>query len=315
MTTPLDAYIGFAQHSFKSNEQTWVALLLNKTGNNEGKYDFKGNDFILPVNVFTGLIEGENHWLICVLSSGACLPKTGVFEFKVWKQGENGAKGSFDKSKAEELAIQWQKDGCLAAISVNEIPVLKTLVKVLHDLKVILRPLSNEITVRLNIEKEQCPEIENALSVFIAHMLTGEEPAEGTEAYKAATVVSDAGLMALPCLSEKDLPFTILRSILGKETGRKVECFPFTGTLPSYESLTVALPTKEEKKASKSSWSGSGNVDPKKVLEARKQFIIDEMKVIAPNANTLTDVYTAISGKENHESKEYLEFLLGILGK
>ncbi|MEH1821923.1 MAG: hypothetical protein V7L31_23060 [Nostoc sp.] len=315
---PFDAFIGFGKTSFISDDKTWAALTFNKTGRDEGKYDFNGNEFTLQGSAFAGVIDGDNYWLIAVLASGACNGKGGVFEFKLWKQGENGAKGSFDKAAGEAQALQWQKDGCLAAINVNDIPTLKTFVKVASELSIILTNETREIVVRCNPEageKDAIDALEEALATYWAFCLGNEnaDPEEGTPEYKAAILVQHSGLMTQPALTEAMLPSTPLKSITGKVTGHKVECFPFTGTLPSYDAITVTLPKKEEKKASKGNWGSGGSVDPKAVLEAREKFYISQMAQADASIVSLKDAFSSIKA-----SKEYAglsELILQVMGQ
>jgi hypothetical protein len=255
----LEAFAGFCQHSFVSNEKTWVALTLNKSGKNEGKYDFTGDDFVLPATVFTGAVDGDDYWLVAVLESGAC-NKGGCFEFKSWKNGADGAKGSFDKTASDALAVKWQSDGCLALIHCNDIPVLKTAAKVLHELKIVVKPGSGEITVRTNIVADQCHDIEVALAEFWCYLLAneGNTPDEGTKEYERAVTIAQAGIMALPAMANEDLPCKVLYDVMGKKKGVKLECFPFTGELPSYDAVSVAFPKKEERKKSNGNGYGGG---------------------------------------------------------
>ncbi|MCW5315621.1 hypothetical protein GTQ43_20875 [Nostoc sp. KVJ3] len=314
---PLDAYIGFGQVSFDNDGKLWACLTTNnKQAGDREKYNFTGTEFTIQGSAFAGMIDGENYWLISTLASGSCNPKGGIFEFKVWKQGEGGAKGSFDKAAGEAQALQWQKDGCNAAIEVSGIPALKTFVKVLHELKIIATNETREIVARLNITDEQCPALEEALAVFWAYLIgnEGNTPDEGTPAYEAALLINDAGLMSLPALSPEMLPNVPRKNVMGKITGHKVECFPFTGNLPSYDAITVALPKKEEKKSGKGSWGSSGGVDPTKVLEARQAFIIKNFNEagLTTNATTLKDVFDVASLKDG---KLFLDFLAVVMGK
>ena len=312
MVAPLDAFKGFGKPAFTSDDKTWVALTLNKTGRNDGQYDFKGEDFVLPATVFTGVIKGDDHWLIASLSPGA-INKGGCFEFKVWKNGETGAKGSFDKAAGEELGKQWQTDGSLAAVHVNNIPVLKTAVKILHELKIIVRPGNGEIIVRLNITEEQCPAVETALNGFWSYVAAnGDVPSDKDPAYAHAVEVNKIGLMSLPVVSEEQLPQVVLYDLFGKPTGRKIDCFPFSGQLPMYDAVTVDLPGKEAPKGKGGGYGGGGSVDPVAVLNARRDFIIKEASALDESVKTLKDVYaqTLKSGS----CKDFVEFLIRVMG-
>ncbi|HYX16476.1 MAG TPA: hypothetical protein VE944_19335 [Nostoc sp.] len=314
---PLDAFIGFGQVSFVDADKTWVALTANnkQTGERE-KYNFTGENFTLQASAFTGVIDGDNHWLIAVLGTGSCNPKGGVFEFKVWKNGEGGNKGSFDKAAGDALGLQWQKDGCYAAIEVSSIPVMKTFVKVMSELKIICTNESKELLVRMNIAEADCPALEAAFSVFWAYLVAndGETPEEGTEAYSAALLINESGLMCLPAMSAEMLPNVPLKNVMGKITGHKVECFPFAGELPFIDGVSVVLPKKEEKKGGgRGSYSGGGSVDPKAALEARAKFYVSEMAKCDENITDIKGAYASI--KANKEYHEYSELLLKIMGK
>lgn len=303
MALPLDAYIGFGQTSFTSNDKAWAALTLNKTGRDEGKYDFKGNEFSLLGSAFTGVIDGNNYWLIAVLSSGACNGKGGVFEFKVWKGGIDGAKGSFDKNAGEAQAQQWQKDGCFAAINVNEIPMLKTFVKVAAELSIILTNQSKEFLVRCNPEageKDAVDALENALSTYWAFCLgnNNDDPSEGTDEYKAALLVQQSGLMSQPVLEVADLPSTPTYSLTGKKIGDKVECFPYEGDVCPYTKVLVDLPKKEEKKAGSRGGYGGGATVTTTVTgylppQDRAKYIADSLR--AMNVQVVGDDIAAIA--------------------
>ncbi|WP_138500981.1 hypothetical protein [Nostoc sp. PA-18-2419] len=313
----LEAYAGFAQHSFVSDEKVWAGLKLNKGGGSDGKYDFTGDSFVLQTSVFTGLIDGDDYWLMAVLGAGSCNPKGGTFEFKAWKAGTDGAKGSFDKTAAEAIAIQWQKDGCFAAIHCNDIPVLKTMVKVLHEAKIIAKPGSGEITVRLNSEAtDMCPQLETALSEFWFYLLAheGNTPDTDDPAYAAAGVIAAAGLMSMPCLSSEDLPSVPLYDLFGKKNGVKVECFPFSGELPSYDAVTVTLPKKEEKKSRSGGGYGAVTVDPKAVLEAREKYFITQLALHDPEVKTLADAINVVTTPKSPLAAK-AELLLKVMGQ
>ncbi|QKQ76357.1 hypothetical protein [Nostoc sp. TCL240-02] len=316
MALPLDSYIGFAQTQFDNGGKQWAALRLNKTAGGEpGRYDFTGTEFTLQTNAMAGIIDGDNYWLVVSMGAGSC-NKGGVFEFKSWKQGEGGAKGTFDKMKGEELAKQWQIDGCNAVIYCNDIPVLKTMVKVLSELGLIVTNESREIVVRTNITTEQCIDLEVAMSEFWVYCLENDVDtlAEGMPQYDAALKLNDAGIMCLPALTDEVLPSVFLKSpISGKITGHKVECFPFKGELPSIDGVDVVLPKKEEKKGSKGNWSGCGSVDPAKMLEARVKFYVTEMSKCDKNIADIKGAFSSI--KANKEYKEYSDLLLNVMGR
>ncbi|MBW4674314.1 MAG: hypothetical protein KME52_09920 [Desmonostoc geniculatum HA4340-LM1] len=315
----LEAYQGFAQHSFISNETVWAGLRLNKGGGSDGKYDFTGDSFTLQVGTFTGLIDGDNYWLIAVLASGSCNPKAGVFEFKSWKNGEGGAKGSFDKAAAEAIALQWQKDGCFAAIHCNDIPVLRTMVKVAHELKIIAKSGSGEITVRLNTEAaDMCPQLETALSEFWCYLIAneGNTPGAGNPAYAAAGVVAAAGLMSMPCLSNEDLPSIPLYDIFNKRTGTKIECFSFTGELPSYDAVAVTLPKKEErKKGGGGNWGGGSPAESTEVvLATREKYFVSQLALHDPEVKTLADAINVVTSLKSPLAAK-AELLLKVMGQ
>lgn len=315
---PLDAFIGFGQVSFVDNDKTWVALTANNKASGEReKYNFTGENFTLQTSAFTGVIDGDNHWLIAVLASGSCNPKGGTFEFKVWKNGEGGNKGSFDKAAGEALALQWQKDGCYAAIEVSSIPVMKIFVKVMSELKIICTNESKELVVRMNITEADCPALETAFSQFWSYLLIhdGETPEEGDPAYDAALLINESGLMCLPAMSSDALPSVPLKNVMGKITGQKIECFPFTGDLPFIDGVTVALPKKEEKKGGSrgSGYGGGGSVDPKAVLEARVKFYVTEMAKCDESITDIKGAFTSI--RANKEYLAYSELLLKVMGE
>lgn len=247
---PLEGF-EFGKYTFEDNGKLWACLKGNK---GDGQYNFKGDDFVLKSTVFTGLVCGDDYWLVCVLASGS-VGSGGTFDIQIRKQIDG--KWTVLKEDSEKQAIQWHKDGCLTLIHCNDIPVLKTLCKVLHELKIICKPGSGEIVVRYNITEDKCPEIENALSVFLAKALTGETPASGTPEYDAAVIVANAGLMAMPVLSGNDLPCKLLYDLFGKLTGQEVECFSFTGELPCYEALTVTPPKASERKSRSGGYGGA----------------------------------------------------------
>lgn len=248
---PLEGF-EFGKYTFEHEGKTWACLKGNK---GEGQYNFKGDDFILKTTVFTGLVSGDDFWLVAVLASGSVGTS---FDIQLRKQVDG--KWTVQKEEGEAQAKKWQTDGCLTLVHCNDIPVLKTLVKVLHELKIILKPGNGEICVRYNLTDEKCPEIESALSLFLAKALTGEIPASGTPEYDAAVVVANVGLMAMPVLHENDLPCKLLYDLFGKLVGQQVECFEFTGVLPCYEALKIVPPKASERKA-KGSWGGGATVN------------------------------------------------------
>ncbi|MEH2140123.1 hypothetical protein [Nostoc sp.] len=317
MALPLDSYIGFGKTEFISNDKQWAALRLNKTvGTEPGKYDFTGTDFILQVSAMAGIIDGDNYWLVATLGSGSC-NKGGVFEFKSWKSGENGAKGTFDKTKGEELCKQWQIDGCNAVIHCNDIPVLKVMVKVLSELNIIVTNESRELTVRLNITEDMCGDIETSLAEFWVWCLANnvDDLAEGMPQYDHALKLNEAGIMTLPAMTSEALPNIPLKNLTGKITGHKVECFPFKGELPAIDGVDVVLPKKEEKKGGKNNWGSGGSVDPKAALEARQAFVIKAYNdaELCTNATTLKDIFA--TGLTSKEGKEFLEFITKVMGR
>ncbi|MEJ1930343.1 hypothetical protein WDZ92_08670 [Nostoc sp. NIES-2111] len=251
--TPLDAF-EFGKFTFENDGKLWACLKGNK---GEGAYNFKGDDFVLKSNVFTGLVDDGNYWLVTNLASGS-IGSGQTFDIAIREQKDG--KWTVNKEESEKQAIQWQKDGCNAVILCNEIPVLKTLVKVLDDLKVILKPGSGEITVRYNITDEQTPAIENALALFITKALSGELPKPNTPEYDAAAVVANAGLMALPVLSQEQLPQKVLYDLFNNPVEKVVECFPFEGEVCPYTKLLVTPPKPSEKKGSGRGGYGGANV-------------------------------------------------------
>ncbi|MEH2200214.1 hypothetical protein [Nostoc sp.] len=316
MVNPLDAYIGFGQLSFISEDKAWAALSLNKTGRDEGKYDFKGESFEMSVKAMAGHIINDEHWLIAVLGEGSC-NKGGVFEFKVWKQGTDGNKGSFDKAAGEAQALQWQKDGCHAAIEVSGIPVLKAFVRALAETKYIVREPGEKITVRCNIPDAEIPTLENAFKVYWDYLLEheGNDPEEGHAAYDAGCLIAEAGLPTYPCATSDDLPSVELRNKLGKVSGKTTKCFSFTGELPKYDALTVVLPKKEEKKTSGNRSYGNAVVDPKAVINARFERYIAEWQIHFPDVKNVYDTSCEIMGDDTGLLKAYSDLLLKVIGE
>lgn len=315
MTLPLDSYAGFAQTSFMNGDKLWAALTLNKTGRDEGRYDFKGESFDIPATAMTGVIDGDNYWLIATLGSGAC-NKGGVFEFKSWKQGTDGNKGSFDKAKGEALALQWQLDGCNAAINVNNIPALKVFVKVLHELKIIVSNESKAITARLTITEDLCADIETSLAEFLAWALCNDVDTldEKMPQYAHAVKLSEAGIMALPVLSNDGLPGAPKVSITGKVIGHEIKCFPFKGELPCYESVDVVLPKKEDKKGGGSGRSYTPAESTKDALEAREKFFVSSMALVNPEIKTLADALERFTDAKT-PLIDIAEIILKVMGK
>ncbi|MCC5640550.1 hypothetical protein LC593_32920, partial [Nostoc sp. CHAB 5844] len=85
-------------------------------------------------------------------------------------------------------------------------------------------------------------------------------PKQGTPEYDAANTVSLAGLMAIPVLSNDQLPSITLRDMFGQPAGEKINCFPFTGELPSYTAITVTPPKKADKKGNGKGGYGGATV-------------------------------------------------------
>lgn len=303
MALPLDAYIGFGQTSFTSDDKVWAGLTLNKTGRDEGKYDFKGNEFTLQGSAFTGVVDGDNYWLIAVLASGTCNGKGGIFEFKKWVAKTDEKPGHFDKAAGEAQAVQWQKDGCLAAIYANDIPALKTFVKVLSELSVIVTNQTHEIVVRCNPEageKENVDALESALSVFWAHCLATNNalPEESSPEYKAILLVQQSGLMSIPALDESMLPKVPIFNVMGTISGQRVECFPYEGDVCPYTKVLVDLPRKEEKKAgARNGYSGGATVTTTVTgylaPQDRAKYIADSLR--AMNVQVVGDDIAAIA--------------------
>ncbi|MEH1775079.1 hypothetical protein [Nostoc sp.] len=312
--SPLEAYIGFAEHSFISGDKVWAGLTLNNdtSGKNGDKYVFKGEEFTLQASAFAGLIDGDNYWLVATLASGSCNGKGSLFEFKVWKDG------AFDKPASEELAKKWQLDGCNAAICVNDIPMLKTFVKVLSELSIIAVNETREIIVKLNPEacsREAMDLLESSLCKYWAFCLANEnaDPEEGSKEYAAAILVQQSGLMSQPALTEAMLPSVPLKSLTGKVTGQRVECFPFKGDACPYEALEITLPKKQDKRKS-ANGSGYGSVDPAKVLEARAKFFTDNVALMDAEVKTLAQALEVATVSKSPIAQK-VEMLLRVMGQ
>lgn len=272
---PLDG-IEFGKITFENDGKLWAALKSNKGDSN---YSFKGDDFVLKTNVFSGLIDGDNYWLVANLSPSACAPG-GSFEISIREQKDG--KWTVNKEEGEKQFKQWYADGCNALILCNDIPVLKTLIKVLSEFKIILKPGNGEIVIRFNITDEQCPAIEQALSTFIAKALTGEMPAPNTPEYEAATEVHKVGLMAKPVLSVDELPFKVQYDLFQNPIGKVVECFPYEGEVCPYTKLLVAPPKLEAKKGRSGGYGANVTTTVTAYLtpSEREKYICDSLRAM-----------------------------------
>ncbi|ODH00232.1 hypothetical protein A4S05_34085 [Nostoc sp. KVJ20] len=188
--------------------------------------------------------------------------------------------------------------------------------KVLHELKIIVTNETKEITVRLNITDTECPELETALSVFWAYIICneGNTPEEGTEAYAAALQIGEAGLMSLPAMTVDMLPNVPLKNVMGKITGHKLECFPFTGECCPYEKLEITLPKKEERSGKGGRSGGGYSVDPKAVLEARAKFFTEQVALLDPEVKTLAQALEVASTPKSPILAK-VELLLKVMGQ
>ena len=90
-----------------------------------GDYGFKGESFMLKWLFGTGIVQGENKWLLGVLNN----PEE-VFEIKHQKvEGKNdkGYTNYVANPEQEQLQLKWMEDGSLVAMLCNGIPQLELL--------------------------------------------------------------------------------------------------------------------------------------------------------------------------------------------
>lgn len=277
----LDAFIGFGQYSFVDNEKTWLALKGNK---GDGKYNFKDDNFDLPCTVLTGIVIDDDYWLCAIVSTKA-LEKNGCIDISI--REEKDGKWTVNTVKQDEICKLWCESGQNVLIHCNDIPVLKTFVGILHEYKMIVRPYSESITVRFNITDEQCKDIQAALCTFLMYAVVNGLPKQGTPEYDAAQTVNLAGLMALPVMSNDQLPSITLRDLFGQPAGEKINCFPFTGELPSYTAVTVTPPKKADKKGSGKGGYGGATVTTTVTgylaPQDRAKYIADSLRAMGVN--------------------------------
>jgi hypothetical protein len=243
--------------------------------------------------------------------------KKGVFEFKVWKNGEDGAKGSFDKVTGESLVKRFQGDGSLAAINVDNIASLKALVAVLHEVGIVVAPaVDSKIKAHVSLPEGQYEALIDAYTLLFGYFIESknEAPEEGTEGDRALDLISGLNAVVLPVLDVASIPGTDIKDKMGKVKGRTTYIFPYEGDMP-FARAVFTPPVVETKKSGGGgkSFGSGGSYDPLKNLNARRDFVLQEFKAVNAELTTLEKVWE--SCRKADDNLTYFEFIVKIMGK
>lgn len=255
---PLKSLLPFGKPVIHSVDGKYnYAILGLNTGNTNAAYDFSDGEFKITLLTAGGYMDGETPWLL------ATIPADNIGDLLNYEVRVNtGGSWATDKPATEKIIEDWKSTNCLIAIKVDNIPVLKALVKSLieHTLFV-----TCTLRVNLAISEDKVPDISEKLGTYFNFVKENKKPLpskEDTDNYMAIGILNK--YMGVPQVSFLGLPEKDeLDPEYGIPTGNKIAVsVPFTGEYPfSIEKLIFSPPEISTNGTGKKSWGGGTSVN------------------------------------------------------
>lgn len=253
-----------------------------KSNAGDGTYSYKEKNFEFPYAAITGVIDGGKHYLLASLDI-APVKNAGLLEFKIWGEKTDG-KSTIDAKAVAAAELEWHKDGAIAVILVDDIPMLAAVARVLASNKIIAK---NKMIIDLKVNEADVKIAEESLEAFLMSVVAEGLPKKDSEMFKIFQKCKEYGIGLLPYMSREELPQTVIRDDFDQPIGNVPLCFPFTGDLPTYDSVEFTSPTIKPRNGNGSGSGGSTTVTVTSYCppEEKLKFICAQMKIIYPDLN------------------------------